>query len=192
MIATGSHTVLAETLGVTTRAKQGLLVIFGIAALIVAAKIKIPMWPVPMTMGTFAVLTIGAAFGLRLGLVTLLGYMALGMLGFDVFSGSGEKVGIEYMLGGTGGYLLGFVLASALLGVLAARGWDRSPLWMGLALLLGNIVIYVPGLLWLGALFGWDQPILEWGLWPFLLGDTLKLALAALVLPMIWRWVERR
>ena len=96
-----------------------LLVLTGIAVLAIAAKIKIPMFPspVPITMGTFAVLTIGAAYGARLGLLTILGYMLIGALGFDIFaSSSAEKNGLTYMMGGSGGYLVGFVLAAGVLG----------------------------------------------------------------------------
>ena len=196
MESTWNNKVLSDTLGATEgtalRIKQAVLVVLGIALLAVAAKIKVPMWPVPITMGTFAVLTIGAAYGARLGLVTILGYMIVGALGFDVFAGSSaEKFGLEYMMGGTGGYLVGYVLATVALGALAQRGWDRSVVWMALAMLLGNVLIYVPGLAWLGQLYGWDKPILEWGLTPFLIGDALKLALAALVLPAAWKLVGR-
>ncbi|KIC51092.1 biotin transporter BioY [Tateyamaria sp. ANG-S1] len=196
MEATWNNKVLSEAFGANEgtalRIKQAALVVLGIAFLAVAAKIKVPMWPVPITMGTFAVLTIGAAYGARLGLVTIMGYMIVGALGFDVFAGSSaEKFGLEYMMGGTGGYLVGYVLATLALGALARRGWDRSVVWMAVAMLLGNVLIYVPGLAWLGQLYGWDKPILEWGLTPFLIGDALKLALAALVLPLAWKLVGR-
>lgn len=178
--------------GTARRVKQAVLVVLGIAALAIAAKIKVPMWPVPVTMGTFAVLTIGAAYGPRLGLTTILGYMAVGALGFDVFAGSSaEKAGLEYMMGGTGGYLLGYVLATLALGFAARRGMDRSVLGMAVAMLVGNALIYVPGLLWLGQLYGWDKPILEWGFTPFVIGDALKLVLAALVVPGAWKLVGR-
>lgn len=189
-----NNRVLAEALpgadGVGLRVKQVLLVVIGVAALAIAAKIKVPFWPVPITMQTFVVLSVGAAYGLRLGVGTVLAYLAVGALGFDVFTGSSaESQGLAYMLGGTGGYLVGFAMAAALLGVLARAGWDRSVSRMALALLLGNALIYVPGLLWLGQLYGWDKPILDWGLYPFLAGDALKLALAALLLPAAWRMV---
>jgi biotin transport system substrate-specific component len=176
--------------GTALLVKQVVLVALGIVALAVAAKIKVPMWPVPITMGTFAVLTIGTAYGARLGLITMLGYLLVGALGFDVFAGSSaEKFGLTYMMGGTGGYLVGYLMATVLLGVLAARGWDRSVVKLALALLLANVLIYVPGLLWLGQLYGWDKPILEWGLTPFLLGDAIKLGLAALLIPAVWKLV---
>lgn len=172
--------------------KQAALVLLGIAVLAIAAKIKVPMWPVPITMGTFAVLTIGAAYGARLGLVTILGYMIIGALGFDVFAGSSaEAYGLTYMMGGTGGYLLGYVMATVALGWFARAGWDRSAGKMSLAMLAGNVIIYVPGLIWLGMLYGWDKPILQWGLTPFLIGDALKLALAAAMLPALWKLVGR-
>jgi biotin transport system substrate-specific component len=186
--------VLIEAIGPTSgsalRLKQAALVGIGILALTVCAQIKVPMWPVAINMGTFAVLSIGAAYGPRLGLATILGYMVVGALGFDVFqSSTADLNGIEYMLGGTGGYLVGYVLAILLLGMLARRGWDRTAGRMAAAMLVANAVIYVPGLLWLGQLYGWDQPILAWGLWPFLVGDALKLALAAMLLPAVWRGV---
>ena len=196
MTAEAKTTVLAEAIapreGAQQWIKQALLVCVGIAVLAISAKIKVPMWPVPITMGTFAVLTLGAAYGPRLGLVTIMGYMIVGALGFDVFAGSGaEAAGLTYMMGGTGGYLLGYVLATVLLGALARRGWDRSAPRMAGAMLLGNVLIYVPGLVWLGMLYGWDKPILQWGLTPFLIGDALKLALAAALLPTVWKLVAR-
>ncbi len=196
MALTATNRVLAEVFGASEgaalRAKQAALVVFGIAALAVSAKIMVPMLPVPMSMGTFAVLTIGAAYGARLGLVTIIGYMLVGMLGFDVFAKSTADLnGLTYMMGSTGGYLVGFVLATLALGLLAARGWDRSPVKMAGAMLIGNALIYVPGLLWLGVLYGFDKPILAWGLTPFLLGDAVKLALAAVLLPALWKLVGR-
>ena len=188
-----SH-VLSEHLVLNGRSNQRLreaaLVVAGIAALIICAKIKVPVWPspVPITLGTFAVLSIGASYGPRLGLVTILGYMIIGTLGFDVFANSSaEKNGLTYMMGGTGGYLVGYVLATLALGHFARQGWDRNVAWMALAMLIGNILIYVPGVLWLHQFAtGWEQT-LNWGLWPFLTGDAMKLALAALLLPTIWK-----
>jgi len=173
-------------------AKQAVLVVLGVAALALSAKISAPMLPVPMTLGTFAVLTLGAAYGPRLGLVTILAYMLVGALGFDVFAtSSAQSHGLSYMMGSTGGYLVGFVLATVALGLAARRGWDRSVWKMAAAMLVGNALIYLPGLLWLGALYGFDKPILAWGLTPFLLGDLVKLALAAMLLPALWKLVGR-
>jgi biotin transport system substrate-specific component len=184
-------------------ARQAMFVALGIAALSLAAKVQVPMWPspVPITMGTFAVLAVGAAYGPRLGLVTILGYMLLGALGADVFANSSaEANGLSYMMGSTGGYLVGYVLATVLLGALARRGWDRNVGWMAVAMLLGNVVIYLPGVAWLnhlivGGLFdpakfstAWEQTMV-WGLTPYLIGDAVKLALAALLLPAAWKLV---
>ena len=205
----GARSALAEALGpqdgLGLRVKQAVLVVLGIMALTVAAQIKVavPPSPVAVNLGTLAVLTIGAAYGPRLGLTTILAYMGIGALGFDVFqSSTAELNGLSYMMGTTGGYLLGYVLAVGLMGVLARRGWDRSVLWMAGAMLLGNLVLYVPGLAWLGVLIGegmfrpeayasvWEQTF-AWGLTPFLIGDAMKLALAALLLPAAWALVGR-
>jgi biotin transport system substrate-specific component len=183
--------------------KRAVLVVAGILALTVAAQIRIPVWPSPvlMNLGTFAVLTIAAAYGPRLGLATMLGWLLVGALGFDVFqSSTASNAGIGYMMGPTGGYLAGYVLATLALGHAARRGWDRSVGGMAAALLVGNLLIYVPGLVWLHhlvatglhdpATYGstWDQTI-AWGLTPFVVGDALKLALAALIVPGLWRLI---
>ncbi|HBM62156.1 MAG TPA: biotin transporter BioY, partial [Citreicella sp.] len=121
-----------------------------------------------------------------------MGYMILGMLGMDIFQNSTADLnGISYMMGGTGGYLVGYVLATVALGMLARAGWDRSAPKMAGAMLIGNVIMYVPGLIWLGMLYGWDKPILDWGLTPFLVGDAVKLALAALLMPALWKLVGR-
>lgn len=169
-----------------------LLVFAGSVLLTVAAKIQIPFYPVPMTMGTFAVLGLGMAMGWRLGGASVAFYLAQGAIGLPVFAGTPEKgIGLAYMAGPTGGYLLGYLLAAVACGLLAERGWDRKVLTTAAAMLIGNAIIYIPGVLYLGALFGWDKPILEWGMTPFLLGDAAKLALAAAVLPAAWQLMKR-
>lgn len=178
--------------GTALRVKQVLMVVLGIVALSILAKVKIPMWPVPVTMGTFAVLTIGATYGPRLGLATILGYMIIGALGFDVFAGSSaEAYGLTYMMGGTGGYLVGYVLATLALGFAARAGWDRSILLMAVALLVANVLIYLPGVAWLTVLY--EGKGLAWavevGLTPFVIGDALKLGLAALLVPGLWKLI---
>lgn len=169
-----------------------LLVIGGVALLTLAAKIRVPMWPVPVTMGTFAVLTIGAVYGARLAGVTLLAYLALGMAGVAVFAG--DTAGLAYMTGPTAGYLIGYLVAVILVGALAERGWSRSvPAMLG-ALVLGNIVIYAFGLPWMAYLFLADKGadwVISWGMTNFLLGDALKLALAALLVPTLWKLTQR-
>jgi biotin transport system substrate-specific component len=165
-----------------------ILVLIGVLALTVSAKVQIPFYPVPMTMQTLVVLLTGIAFGTRLGVATVLIYLGVGALGLPVFAGTPEKgVGLAYMLGPTGGYLAGFVLAAATCGWLAERGWDRRPVTTAAAMLAGNALIYLPGLLWLGTVVGWDKPVFQWGLTPFLLGDLAKLALAAGLVPLVWK-----
>jgi len=179
--------------GSNSALRHGALVAGGIALLALSAKVAVPMWPVPITMGTFAVLALGAAYGPRLGLVTILGYMLLGALGFDVFAGSSEVSGLAYMMGGTGGYLLGFVLATVLLGYGATKGWDRSVLKMTGLLLAANVLIYVPGLAWLTVLYDMSASrAVEVGMVPYLIGDAVKLALVALLLPMAWKLLKRK
>ena len=170
-----------------------LLVVFGTALLIISAKVMVPFWPVPMTMQTFAVLALGMVYGWRLAGATMVLYLVQGAAGLAVFAGTPEKgIGLAYMMGPTGGYLIGFVFAALLCGYLAERGWGRNPLTTAAAMLLGTIAIYVPGLLWLGGLFGWDKPILEWGLFPFVIGDLAKIALAMITLPLAWRMLGNK
>ncbi len=190
------YPTLAGTLWPTDKANAVLrnivLAVAGAALMTIAAKIRIPFYPVPMSMQTFVVLTLGMAYGWRLGGATFALYLAEGALGLPVFAGTPEKgIGLAYMMGSTGGYLIGFVLAAMAVGWLAERGWDRSMVRTAGAMLIGNAIIYVPGLLWLGGLFGWDKPILAWGLTPFLVGDLVKLALAAAVLPLTWKLLGR-
>lgn len=173
--------------------RGALLALAGSMFLWACAKIQVPFYPVPVTMGTFGVLAIGMAFGWRLGAATVLLYLAEGAMGLPVFAGTPEKgIGLAYMMGPTGGYLVGYVLAAAACGGLAERGWDRNAIKAVIAMLIANALIYLPGLFWLGALFGWDKPILEWGLIPFVPGDLLKLALVAASLPLAWKLLSKR
>ena len=171
--------------------RTAFLLILGNALLWASAKIQIPFYPVPMTMQTFVVIVLGMAYGWRLGAATVGLYLLEGAFGLPVFAGTPEKgIGLAYIAGPTGGYLIGFLLASAACGWLAERGWDRSIVKTAAAMLVGNLFIYVPGLLWLGTLVGWDKPVLAWGLTPFLLGDLTKLALAVAILPASWKLVR--
>ncbi|SDE42729.1 biotin transporter BioY [Rhodospira trueperi] len=198
--ATLTHDTLAQALW-PTRANASpvspalralLLVLAGSALLTVSAKVQVPMWPVPMTMQTFVVLVIGAAYGWRLGAATVLLYLAEGAFGLPVFANSPERgMGLAYMMGPTGGYLAGFVVSAVALGWLAERGWDRSVVGTLGAMTLGSAIILGGGFLYLSTLIG---PEAAWtaGVLPFLLGAALKVALAAAVLPMAWRLVNRR
>ncbi len=181
------------TLADTLWEKQGLmrpliLAIAGAALLTLSARLKIPFYPVPMTMQTFVVLGLGMIYGWKLGASTVILYLALGAFGLPVFAGTPEKgLGLAYMAGPTGGYLLGFALAVIATGYLAEKGWDRKISGTFLAMLVGNVIIYIPGLTWLGQVVGWDKPILAWGMTPFLFGDLAKIVLAMIILPMAWK-----
>lgn len=191
------HSTLIDELWQTERqvptiARAIILAVVGSLLLTLSAKIQIPFYPVPLTMQTFVVLAIGFAYGWKLGALTILLYLAEGAFGLPVFAGTPEKgIGIAYMFGTTGGYLIGFVFAAAMCGYLAERGWERRIITTASAMLIGNLVIYAFGLLWLGSLLGWDKPILQWGMFPFLLGDLAKIALAMVVLPGAWKVIGK-
>ncbi|MCK5276485.1 MAG: biotin transporter BioY [Alphaproteobacteria bacterium] len=167
--------------------RLAILALAGTALLTLSAKIQIWPGPVPITMQTFVILTIGMTYGWRLGGATLLLYLAEGAVGLPVFAAGG---GIAYFAGPTGGYLVGFVLAATLTGWLAERGWDRRPATTALAMLAGNVAVYLPGLIWLSALIGYERAI-KFGLVPFLTSDLVKLALAAAVMPLAWKAIRR-
>ena len=174
-----------------TLARNVALAVAGSIALWVSAKVQIPFLPVPMTLQTLVVLIIGMAYGWRLGAATVALYLAQGAVGLPVFADTPEKgIGLAYMIGPTGGYLVGFLLAAMAVGYLAERGWDRNIFTTAGAMLIGNALIYIPGLFWLGSLIGWDKAI-QFGIQPFLLADLFKLVLAALFMPMIWNTVKK-
>lgn len=192
---THTHATLVSSIWKTenTMLRNAALAVAGSMALWISAKIQLPFYPVPMTMQTFVVLAIGMAFGMRLGAATIALYLVEGLLGLPVFAGTPEKgIGIAYMMGTTGGYLLGYLFAAGAVGYLAERGFGRNVLTTAAAMLVGTLIIYALGLLWLGAVVGWDKPILAWGMTPFLLGDFAKLALAALLMPAIWKLIGTR
>ena len=197
MTPTTSHTTLADTLWpCDTKSNSWLrfviLAFAGSILMALASKVQIPFYPVPMTMGTFVLLGLSMAYGWKLAGATFALYLAEGALGLPVFAGTPEKgIGLAYMMGGTGGYLVGYVLAAVTVGWLGEKGWDRNPLTTFGAMFIGSAIIYIPGLLWLGVLFGWDKPLLEWGLTPFILGDLTKMALASAVLPFAWKFLKR-
>ncbi|MFK7891294.1 MAG: biotin transporter BioY [Granulosicoccus sp.] len=168
-----------------------MVVMAGSLLLTASAKLSIPFYPVPLTFQTLVVLCIGMALGPWLGAATVLAYLAQGALGLPVFAGTPEKgLGLAYMLGTTGGYLIGFVAAAFVVGLLAQRRWDRSLPLVIAAMIVGNAIIYVFGVAWLGNVVGWDKPVLEWGLMPFLLGDLAKIGIAAILLPVLWKWLK--
>lgn len=168
---------------------KAMLVILGAILLTISAKIKVPFYPVPMTMQVFVVLALGLALGFRLALATVLLYLAAGAAFLPVFAGTPERgIGLAYMIGPTGGYLLGYIFSASAVGLLADRGWSRHWAKAIIACLIGLVLIYMPGVVWLGTVIGWDKPVLELGLTPFILGDLLKVLIAALGVTGIWHF----
>ena len=163
------------------------LVVFGSLLLAVSAQFKIPLYPVPVTGQTLAVLLIGMTYGLRLGGITMAVYLLEGALGLPVFAGG--AAGMAVLMGPTGGYLFGFLLAGVAMGFLAERGMGRTVVSTIAAMAIGNFVIYLCGALWLANFIGFGQAIAA-GVLPFLYGDMLKLVVAAGLMPLAWRAVN--
>ncbi|MER8963422.1 biotin transporter BioY [Mesorhizobium sp. M0701] len=177
--------------GAARLAGQLLLAIAGTLLLILSAKTKVMLGPVDISMQTLAVLLIAGAFGMRLGVATLLLYMAEGALGLPVFQSTPEKgIGIAYMLGSTGGYLAGFVVMAAIVGWAADRGWDRHPIKLFNAMLVAEIVMMAMGFAWLALLIG-PEKSWQFGVLPFIVGDLIKVALAASLVPAVWSLLKR-
>ncbi len=163
--------------------KSVLAIILGSIALTISAKIKIPFYPVPMTMQTFVVLFLGVGLGYKIGLASIGLYLFEGILGLPVFSNSPEKgIGLVYFTGPTMGYLIGFLTA----GYLASKISNKDNFFIVLIkLIVATSTIYILGLLWLGTLIGWDKPIIALGAQPFLLAETFKVVLLALATKQI-------
>jgi len=147
-------------------------------------KVWLPFSPVPVTGQTFAVLMLGALLGSRRGCMAVLAYIIEGAAGLPVFA---VGIGSAVLLGPTGGYLFGFIPAAYITGRLAERGWDRHFGTTVLAMVFGNLVIYTFGLLWLCCLTGFNIMVLTLGLYPFIIGDLVKIILAAILLPSGWK-----
>ena len=166
---------LLKTNSIQKVLKIFLLIFLGTMALTLSAKLKIPFYPVPMTMQTFVVLFLGLAFGYKIGLTTVGIYLFEGIIGIPVFSNSPEKgVGLVYFTGPTMGYLIGFLSAVFLAGYLNLK---NNIFIVFSKLILSVSTIYLFGALWLGTLIGWDKPILELGITPFLLAELFKICL---------------
>ena len=170
---------LTKNISQTKIIKSLLAVILGSIALTISAKIKIPFYPVPMTMQTFVVLFLGVSLGYKIGLASVGLYLLEGIVGLPVFSNSPEKgVGLIYFTGPTMGYLIGFLTAS----YLASKINNSDNFILVLTkLIVATTTIYILGLLWLGTLIGWDKPIFALGAKPFLLAETFKVILLALI-----------
>ena len=159
--------------------KYILVIFLGSILLTISSKIKIPFYPVPMTMQTFVVLFLGMSFGYRVGLATVSLYLVEGIIGLPVFSNSPEKgVGFVYFTGPTMGYLIGFLFATFLAGYFNFKG---NILNNFIKLLISVSTIYILGVFWLGSLLGWDKPIIQLGVTPFLLAELFKIAILTLL-----------
>ena len=159
--------------------KYILIIFLGSILLTISSKIKIPFYPVPMTMQTFVVLFLGMSFGYKIGLATVSLYLIEGIIGLPVFSNSPEKgVGLVYFTGPTMGYLIGFLIATFLAGYFKFEG---NLLNSFIKLLISVSTIYVLGIFWLGSLIGWDKPIIQLGVTPFLLAEMFKIVILTLL-----------
>ena len=157
--------------------------IIGTLLLTVSAKIKIPFYPVPMTMQTFAVLFIGVTLGYKVGLLTVSLYLLEGIMGLPVFANSPEKgIGIVYFIGPTMGYLIGFLIAVYCAGTFK---YDKGLINTFIKLIFSVSFIYIFGLIWLGILIGWDKPIFKLGAEPFLLAELFKMLLLLFLTPIL-------
>ena len=176
---------LTKNLQIQKYIKYFLIVFVGTILLTISAKIKIPFYPVPMTMQTFVVLLVGMTFGYKIGLSIVLLYLLEGIIGLPVFSNSPEKgVGLLYFTGPTMGYLIGFILATFLSGYL---NLNTNYFYVFFKLIFSVSVIYLFGVLWLGYLIGWDKPILEIGVMPFLLAELFKILILTLLSKKIYK-----
>ncbi|MDA9597680.1 biotin transporter BioY [Candidatus Pelagibacter sp.] len=163
--------------------KSLIIVFLGSIALTISAKLKIPFYPVPMTMQTFVVLFFGISFGYKIGLATVGLYLFEGIIGLPVFSNSPEKgVGLMYFMGPTMGYLIGFLFAAFLAGFLNLK---TNIFFIFIKLSLCVSTIYILGMLWLGSVIGWDKPIFELGAAPFLLAELFKISLLTILTKII-------
>ena len=163
--------------------KNLLIVLVGSILLAISSKIKIPFYPVPMTMQTLVVLIIGIGFGWKLGVATIMLYLFEGIIGLPVFSGTPEKgIGLIYFTGPTMGYLIGFIVATFFAGKF---NYNNNLINNFLKLTFATSFIYILGILWLGGLIGWDKPIFKLGAQPFLLAELFKILLATFAINQI-------
>lgn len=155
-----------------------------------SSKISVPFYPVPMTMQTFAVLFTGVVLGARYGFVTLAFYILEGALGIPVFAGTPEKgMGIIYLLGPTGGYIFGYAITAFFAGILITKKnnffKNKNTFFTFIKLFICLVPTYFFGLIWLGIVIGWDKPILELGLYPFILGEIFKISLLTVIIKKV-------
>ncbi len=177
---------LIKNLKEVSLVKKLFLAILGTILLAISAKIKIPFWPVPMTMQTFVVLLLGVLYGWKLGLFTVSLYLIEGIAGLPVFAGTPEKgIGLMYFTGTTMGYLIGFLVAVFLMGFFT---FSNNFLKNFLKVVFSVSFIYLLGLLWLGSIIGWDKPVFKLGAQPFLLAELFKVLILTILIPKILRF----
>ena len=170
---------ISKTNSIQNASKTFVIIFLGTIVLTISAKLKIPFYPVPMTMQTFVVLFLGLAFGYKIGLATVSIYLLEGIIGIPVFSNSPEKgVGLVYFTGPTMGYLIGFLSAVFFSGYL---NFKKNIFIVFIKLIFSVSTIYLFGALWLGTLIGWDKPILKLGVTPFLLAELFKICLLTIL-----------
>ena len=176
---------LVKTISNNKVIKIFLISLLGSILLTISAKIKIPFYPVPMTMQTFVVLFLGISFGYKVGVITIILYLLEGIVGLPVFSNSPEKgIGIAYFVGPTMGYLIGFIFACFIAGYFK---YNSNYFINFLKILASTSIIYFFGVIWLGTLIGWDKPILQLGVFPFLLAELFKMLLLTILVNKIIR-----
>ena len=185
------HSVMIEAIWVRSGVGREVALILGgslLIALSARLQLILPFSPVPITGQTFAILLLGALYGSKRGLATVLTYFALGVMGLPVFAGG--AFGVARLIGPTAGYLAGFLAAAFVVGLLSEKGWDRKPWTTASSMIIANVIIYMIGVLWLSRFVGW-QRVLSTGFLPFLAGDALKIALATILLPAGWKLIGR-
>ena len=172
-----------ETSKIEKIIKLTLITVVGTILITISAKIKIPFYPVPMTMQTFVILLIGITFGYKIGLATVTLYLLEGIIGLPVFANSPEKgIGVAYFIGPTMGYLIGFLAAVYFSG---SFKYDKGIINTFLKLIFSVSFIYILGIIWLGTLIGWDKPVFKFGAEPFLLAELFKILLLLFLTPTL-------
>lgn len=185
-----TRVVLADRVFPRSLLMDAVLVLAGVALTTVLAQIAVPLWPVPITGQTLAVLLVGATLGAARGAISLAAYALIGGLGLPVFSDASG--GFAVILGPTGGYIIGFIVSAALVGWLSERAWDRKVLKAAVTFVAGTLVTFAIGLPWLAVYLGTVgapndlASVLTGGLWPFLIGGAIKAAIATAALPLAW------
>ena len=181
------RTATDTLVGQDTLVSNGLLALAGSLLIAILAQIAVPVGPVPISGQTLGVLLVAAVLGPKRGAWAVMMYIAEGAAGLPVFAGG--RAGLAVLLGPTGGYLIGFIAAAAVVGTLCRAGMDRRPATTFVTMIVGSAAIYLFGVLWLAQFTGWSS-VLQFGVIPFLFGDALKAAMATVALPVVWSFIR--